>query len=238
MARLILTFGDKILSNHMIAPGAELVIGRNADCQIVVDHPSVSGRHARVRQSDNGLFLTDLGSTNGTFVNDDRVVDCQLAHQDWIHVGKHILMVDLYETLSLDATVQMLTAGSTGAADAEGTLMLEMQGGSGKSSWGHLDYLNFLSTDQPDFELSHKTVSIGKNKDADIVITGIWSLFAGQPAATIGKQDGGYILDYVSGLVKPKLNGVTVTKPTPIHHHDIIRVGPIELQLYLAQKKT
>jgi pSer/pThr/pTyr-binding forkhead associated (FHA) protein len=114
--------------------------------------------------------------------------------------------------------------------------MLEMQNGSGKSSWGHLDYLNFLSDDQPDFELSNKSVSIGKNKDADIVITGIWSLFAGQPTATISKHDGGYILDYVSGWVKPKLNGVTVAHPTPINHHDIIRVGPIELQLYQAQK--
>ena len=235
MARLILTYGDKVLSNHMIAPGAELIIGRDAGCQVVIDHPSVSARHARVKQNDSGLFLTDLGSTNGTFVNDDKVVDCQLAHQDWIHVGKHILMVDLYETLSLDATVQMLMAGSTGASDAEGTMMLDMQNGAERSTWSHLDYLNFLSDDQPDFELSHKPVTIGKNKDADIVMTGFWSIFAGQPAATIGRQDGEYYLDYVSGLIKPKLNGMTIIEPTRINHNDIIRVGSVELQLYLKQ---
>jgi pSer/pThr/pTyr-binding forkhead associated (FHA) protein len=235
MARLILTFGDKVLSNHMVALGAEMIIGRDASCQIVIDHPSVSSRHARVKQDDSGLFLTDLGSTNGTFVNDDKVVDCQLAHQDWIRVGKHILMVDLYETLSLDATVQMLAAGSTGASDADGTLMLDMQGGPDRSAWAQLDYLDLLSEDQPDFELSHRTVTIGKNKDADIVITGFWALFAGQPAATISKHEGDYVLDYVSGMIKPKLNGMTVLEPTRLNHHDIIRVGPVELQLYLAQ---
>ncbi len=238
MARLILTFGNKIISNHMIASDAELIIGRDAGCQIVIDHPSVSSRHARVKQNDKGLFLTDLGSTNGTFVNEDKVVDCQLAHQDWIHIGKHILMVDLYETLSLDATVQMLSAGSTGASDAEGTLMLDIQGGSEGPSWAQLDYLNFLSDDQPDFELSHRTITIGKNKDADIVIKGIMSLFAGQPTATISKQDDDYYLDYVSGWIKPKLNGMTIIEPTRINHHDIIRVGPVELQLYLAQKNN
>lgn len=235
MARLILTFGDKVLSNHMIATGAELIIGRDIGCQVVIEHPSVSARHARVKQNDNGLFLTDLGSTNGTFVNDDKVVDCQLAHQDWIHIGKHILMVDLYETLSLDATVQMLMAGSTGASDADGTLMLDMQGDSDQSTWAHLDYLNFLSSNEPDFELSHKPVTIGKNKDADIVLTGFSSIFAGQPAATISKQGADYYLDYVSGLIKPKINGMTVIEPTRINHNDIIRIGSVELQLYLSQ---
>ena len=238
MARLILTFGNKIISNHMIPSDAELIIGRDAGCQIAIDHPSVSGRHARIKQNENGLFLTDLGSTNGTFVNDDKVVDCQLAHQDWIHIGKHILMVDLYETLSLDATVQMLSAGSTATADAEGTLMLDMSGSSKGSSWAQLDYLNFLSDDQPDFELSHKTVTIGKNKDADIVITGFMSLFTGQPSATIRREGDEYQLDYVSGLIKPKLNGMTIIEPTRINHHDIIRVGPVKLQLYLAQKNN
>jgi len=235
MARILLTFRDKIYSNHLIKPDAEVIIGRDNGCQIVVDHPSVSGRHARIKQEGQGLYLTDLGSTNGTYVNDDKVVDCQLAHQDWIHIGKHILIVDLYETLSLDATVQMLMAGSSGAADADGTMMLDMEAGSKNSSRVPLDYLNFLSENQPDFELSHKPVSIGKNKDAEIVISGFWSLFAGQPSATITKQGGDYYLDYVTGFIKPKLNGMTVIEPTRLNHHDTIRVGPVELQLYLAQ---
>jgi hypothetical protein len=235
MPRLILTYKNKVLNNYMVTPGSEIVIGRDPASQMVIDHPSVSGRHARVRQSGKGLYLTDLGSTNGTYVNEDKVVDCQLAHQDWVRIGKHVVIVDLYETLSLDATVQMLRIGASGASDAEGTMMLDMELRKGISGWAPLDYLNFLDADRPDFELSHKPVTIGKNKDADIVITGLWSLFAGQPAATITRQDENYFLDYVAGMLKPKLNGMAIQGPSRLRHNDIISVGPIKMQLYLTQ---
>ena len=234
MARIILSYGNKALSNHLIADGTEVIIGRDASCQIVIDHPSVSGRHARIKRDGHELNLTDLGSTNGTFLNDDKVVDCQLGHQDWIHIGKHRLIVDLYETLSLDATTQMLSTGSSSASDAQGTMMLDMEVGQNKSTWATLDYLSFLSGEQPDFELTHKPVTIGKNKDADIVISGFWSLFSGQPSATISRQEGEYYLDYVAGFIKPKINGMSIIEPVRIHHNDIIRIGPIELQLYMA----
>jgi pSer/pThr/pTyr-binding forkhead associated (FHA) protein len=235
MARLILTYKNKVQNNYMLSPGAEIIIGRDAGNQVTIDHPSVSSRHAKVHQSEKGLFITDLGSTNGTFVNEDKVAECQLAHQDWIRIGKHVVIVDLYETLSLDATVQMLKTGSSGVAEAEGTMMLDMEGAKGKSGWASLDYLSFLNDNRPDFELSHKSVTIGKNKDADIVITGFWSWFAGQPSATISRQGGDYYLDHVAGLLKPKLSGTTILGPTRLGHHDIISVGPIKMQLYLTQ---
>jgi len=235
MARLILTYKNKVQKNYMVAPGADIGIGRDAGNQVVIDHPSVSGRHAKIRLSDKGLFITDMGSTNGTYVNEDKVADCQLAHQDWIRIGKHVVIVDLYETLSLDATVHMLQSGSSSVADADGTMMLDIENAKGGSGWASLDYLSFLNDNRPDFELSHKSVTIGKNKDADIVITGIWSWFAGQPTATISRQDRDYLLDHVAGLLKPKLNGATVQGPTRLKHHDIISVGPIKMQLYLTQ---
>jgi len=235
MPRLILTYKNKVVNNYMVSPGAEIVIGRDATNQMVIDHPSVSGRHARVRQSGKGLYLTDLGSTNGTYVNEDKVVDCQLAHQDWVQIGKHVVIVDLYETLSLEATVQMLMTGASGAVDAEGTMMLDMELREGISGWAPLDYLNFLDGDRPDLELSHKPLTIGKNKDADIIITGLWSLFAGQPAASITRQEGNYILDHMAGMLKPKLNGMAIQGPIRLRHNDIISVGPIKMQLYLTQ---
>jgi len=235
MAKLILTYKNRVQNNYVVAPEAEIIIGRDASCQVVIDHPLVSARHARIRQDGKGLYLSDLGSTNGTFVNEDKVVDCQLAHQDWIRIGQHVLVVDLYETLSLEATVQMLMTGASAASEAEGTVMMDMVGGNGQSGWARLDYLSFLESDRPDFELSHKPVTIGKNKDADIVITGLWAMFAGQPAATITRLDGNYYLDHVAGLIKPKLNGMAIQGPMRLRHRDTIAVGPIKLQLYLTQ---
>jgi pSer/pThr/pTyr-binding forkhead associated (FHA) protein len=53
-----------------VGPGA--TIGR-AECEVELNDPDVSRRHAVLRQVDGGLGIEDLGSKNGTFVNDRRV---------------------------------------------------------------------------------------------------------------------------------------------------------------------
>jgi pSer/pThr/pTyr-binding forkhead associated (FHA) protein len=68
-----------------------LVIGRHADNDIVIDHMGVSGKHARISLEGEAVVLTDLQSTNGTFVNGLRVERVELRPNDWISVGKHIL---------------------------------------------------------------------------------------------------------------------------------------------------
>src|SRR5713226_119379 len=64
------------------------VIGRGAECDLVVNHPSVSTRHCRLIQTTKGLFLEDLQSTNGTFVNGVQVVSkVQISPRDRITLG-------------------------------------------------------------------------------------------------------------------------------------------------------
>jgi pSer/pThr/pTyr-binding forkhead associated (FHA) protein len=218
------------VKNHAIEPQSTVTIGRHPENDIVIDNRLVSAHHAKIFQTQNGLQLVDLNSTNGTYVNNDQVAEYQLAHQDWISIGKHILIVDLYETLSLESTQQMLKVGTSSAVDAESTMLIDRSELQGQMQ--SIDYLNFLSDDREDFELSNKMVTIGKNTDADIVISGFWSLFAGNPSATIGKQDADYFLDYVTGLIKPQVNGTPVTSPTKLNHHDLIKIGPLTMQLY------
>lgn len=67
-----------------------LYIGRGSDCQIQVDLDSVSRRHALIRESDAKITIEDLGSTNGTYVNEEQIEQQALKHGDLIHVGKII----------------------------------------------------------------------------------------------------------------------------------------------------
>src|SRR6266511_3784922 len=53
-------------------PDQPLVIGRERGCQLVVDDPLVSRRHAEVVFAEDGWLLRDLGSRNGTFVEGQR----------------------------------------------------------------------------------------------------------------------------------------------------------------------
>ncbi len=48
-------------------------VGRAHQCGVVVEHPSVSKEHARLDRGDGGLVVEDLGSTNGTFVNGQKL---------------------------------------------------------------------------------------------------------------------------------------------------------------------
>ena len=63
------------------------VIGRSSECDIVVGDPNVSRRHAEVRRVGRGFSLVDLGSTNGTEVNGQRVTETSLMNGDVIGVG-------------------------------------------------------------------------------------------------------------------------------------------------------
>jgi hypothetical protein len=73
----------------------EMVIGRE-DADILLPDEQVSRRHALLRECDGHLELTDLGSTNGTEVNGQRITaTVTLAHGDTIRAGSTDLLVDL-----------------------------------------------------------------------------------------------------------------------------------------------
>ncbi len=68
-------------------------IGRASDCDLVLVDGRVSRHHARLRPRDGVIVLTDLGSTNGTFVNDQRIAEVVLGEGDRIQVGETQLLV-------------------------------------------------------------------------------------------------------------------------------------------------
>jgi pSer/pThr/pTyr-binding forkhead associated (FHA) protein len=64
------------------------VIGKAPDCDVVLNDPSISGRHVEVICGRGGARLTDLGSTNGTYVNDKRVSNADLVDNDTVRLGR------------------------------------------------------------------------------------------------------------------------------------------------------
>lgn len=65
----------------------QATIGRLHSCQVAVDDPNVSRRHAQITRRDDGWWIVDLGSTNGTLVNDALIKERRLAPGDQIRVG-------------------------------------------------------------------------------------------------------------------------------------------------------
>ena len=67
---------------------AVTVIGRGSEADVVVDDPGVSRRHAEVRVTPHGARLVDLGSTNGTFVDGERVSSTDLFDGTAVTLGR------------------------------------------------------------------------------------------------------------------------------------------------------
>ena len=68
----------------------EVHIGRTSDCDIVVDMDSVSRRHATLKRDDEVVHIADLGSTNGTYVNNALVEYRELCDGDQVKIGNAI----------------------------------------------------------------------------------------------------------------------------------------------------
>lgn len=74
----------------------QVQIGRSADCQIILDDDYVSTRHARVlADSSGGWYVEDLGSTNGTYVNGQRItVPTTITLADTVRIGRTQLKLE------------------------------------------------------------------------------------------------------------------------------------------------
>ncbi len=72
----------------------ELTVGRASGCQVTLPDDYASSLHARVFRRDGALFLEDLGSTNGTFLNDQKVAGPVAVQQgDRVKIGGTVLEV-------------------------------------------------------------------------------------------------------------------------------------------------
>ncbi len=86
-APIALTIRDERgVEQHLQMVGDELRFGRGLDNDVVLDSLSVSREHARLLRAD-GLFIEDLGSRNGTFVNGQRVQRARVVPGDRIRLG-------------------------------------------------------------------------------------------------------------------------------------------------------
>ncbi len=75
--------------------GSGILIGRSGDCQLILDDDYSSTRHARLTLTHNGYQVEDLGSTNGTFVNNQRIsTPTPFGLDDTLRIGRTLMSVE------------------------------------------------------------------------------------------------------------------------------------------------
>jgi hypothetical protein len=89
-AQLVLVEGNGPPSVDLVPP--ETLIGRDGSCHVTIPDSSVSHRHARIYHSDGEWYVEDMGSTNGTFVNDRPLTRAVVLRPgDTVSVGRSTL---------------------------------------------------------------------------------------------------------------------------------------------------
>jgi len=86
MAKLILKTGEKTGMEYPVEDG--LILGRKLDAPVHVNDTKASREHAKVIAEGPRFHLVDLNSTNGTFVNEQRMSRMVLAHGDRVRIGR------------------------------------------------------------------------------------------------------------------------------------------------------
>src|SRR5205814_352678 len=95
------------------------VVGRKEDCDLRLEHKSVSKMHCIIVKTDGLLFLRDLGSTNGTRVNGQRVRRAALLPNDQISIASYKFRVHLGPDAAPPAAVPLRPDEHTQNLDAE-----------------------------------------------------------------------------------------------------------------------
>ncbi len=74
-----------------IVPEKQIVVGRSSDLDMVLVEDMVSRKHARIAMQNDQIWIEDLGSTNGTFVNGEKIKRARLKEGDRVLIGTSIL---------------------------------------------------------------------------------------------------------------------------------------------------
>lgn len=241
MAALQIYFNDALQREVTLYEG-NTSLGRRKSNDIVIDNIGVSGKHARIINKDGKLFVEDLKSTNGTFVNGSQVEKMVLEEGDVIAICKHNLKL-----VNLDTQNDKINWGKDDTDNAEAAppdstmmfgasrveAMLHNQRVAKSVEKGKAKARLVVTTNdgrQQTYVVSKTNFRLGKGSEVDFEVGG-W--FAPRLAAIVNhKKDGFYLLPQKRGKVK--INGRVIKKTEKLKDSDTIQVRNLTMKFYIT----
>ncbi len=233
MPKLIVKFEAAVIREFPMLSSV-VTIGREADNDIPLDHPAISRHHARIILQGDTYFVEDLNSTNGTMVNDKKIIKAGIHNQDVVVIAKHSLVFVDDRTLSVSAEQvakafesSESAAAESASAAAEGEPELKAPPVKRLDKDGGLRITEGV-VDQVEFTLREGSTYIGKSDRVEIKIKG---MMAPEVAAMITKKvDGFYLVAIKEGY--PKVNGMPLTGERLLNEGDMLELGGTKMQFY------
>lgn len=229
MAKLVIS-QNGIVEGHYFLDKARFTLGRQSDNDVCLNHPGVSNQHAVIVTLSNDHILEDLGSTNGTLVNGDKVAKHILQNNDVIELGNYQLKyVNQRATSDMDFDKTMIT---TVALTEDQQLTPQPMLATAVSS------ARAVKTSFPLGGVRHVK---GEFAGHEILIDAPLKTFGkpGTQLLMISRRPLGYYVTHVEGRRMPKINGKSVgAEPVLLKANDRIEVADLELEFYLESEAT
>jgi len=226
MDKLILKFKDRIIKEFE-ATGDLIRIGRDADNEIVIDNAAISRHHVKIERTGGRYTVSDLNSTNGTFLNKKRIKQrMKLIDGDIIIVGKHEIVFeseykeemnvpDLGGTIILDTQQQKELLGRQQKSPI--TTFVEEK---------KAKLIVFQSGEKKEYKLTKEVTVIGKALTSDVVLKGF---LIPQTVATIKKEGSSFYITGYGGWIKVSINGRLAGKHWKLYPNDTIEVRRVKI---------
>lgn len=236
MAKLVLSMNSVEQGEYELNK-ERLAIGRKPNSDIHIDNLAVSGKHALIITILDDSFLEDLGSTNGTYVNNKLIKKHALKNNDVISIGKHELKYinehasddddDFEKTVIIKPN--SASAAVAAARAAEKAVMATNKSNinndfpkKSKLPLGSLTILNGPISGK-ELELTKALITLGK---------------VGYQVAVISRKPQGYYLTHIESGKKnksyPIVNGVAIgVKSYLLKNYDIIELAGIKMEFTL-----
>ncbi len=191
-------------------------LGRRPYNDIVIDNLAVSGEHAVLQMTGNEVYLEDLNSTNGTYVNGKAVKKLLLQNSDTVEIGKYkIKYVNEAAPAGFEKTM-IIKAGSAGLVPPAPTgspAASTEAGGTGLTA-----AIKVMSG-----------AAAGREVALVKVVTTIGK--PGVAVAAITKRPQGFVVAHVEGTGKPTLNGAPIgAEPVVLKNGDMLELAGTQMQ--------
>ena len=203
-------------------------LGRRPYNDIVIDNLAVSGEHAVVQMTDGQVFLEDLNSTNGTYVNGKAVKKQLLQDGDSVEVGKYkIKFVSDAHAESFEKTM-MVKEDTGGLVPAVAPTPLTPPAPAPAS---------LAAPAGPDALRAAIKVLSGAAAGREVPLTKVVTTIGkpGVAVAAITRRQRGFVVHHVEGAGNPTLNGASIgAQPVPLRNGDLIELAGTQMQFVQA----
>src|SRR4051812_46740401 len=219
MGKLVVSLDGVVIKEVQITKD-KTTLGRRPYNDIVIDNLAVSGEHAVLQMVGADVFIEDLNSTNGTYINGKAVKKQLLSHNDTVEIGKYKIKFLVEDGTDYEKTM-IMKPGQRPAAGAQPS-------GFGGSGFGGLG-----GATTPASIRVLNGAAAGREVALTKVVTTVGK--PGVQVASITKRPGGYVLAHVEGTLQPTVNGNPVTGETVhLKNGDVIELAGTQMQFVQA----